>query len=81
MTLSAQGVVGTELAQVAQLTAQLVNLLLGYVRFNADYLTCCPQNASPKTIPLPAAVPVVTTYNVLDMDEAGAVQVCRDVYG
>ena len=60
---------------------QLVNLLLGYVRFNADYLTCCPQNASPKTIPLPAAVPVVTTYNVLDMDEAGAVQVCRDVYG
>ena len=60
---------------------QLANLLLGYTRFNADYLTCCPKNASPKTIPLPAAVPVIMTYNLVDMDEAGAVQVYRDVYG
>ena len=59
---------------------QLANLLLGYVHFNADYLTCCPKNASPKTIPLPAAVPVIMTYNVVDMDEAGTVQVHKDVY-
>ena len=52
-----------------------------YARFGADYLTCCPKNASPKTIPLPAAVPVIITYNLVDMDEAGAVQVYRDVYG
>lgn len=61
--------------------AQLANLLLGYARFGADYLTNCPINASPKTIPLPAAVPVIMTYNLVDMDEAGAVRVYRDVYG
>lgn len=60
---------------------QLANLLLGYTRFGADYLTCCPKNARPKTLPLPAAVPVIITYNVVDMDEAGAVQVYPDVYG
>ena len=60
---------------------QLANLLLGYRRFNADYLTCCPKNASPRTIPLPVAVPVIMTYNLVNMDEAGAVQMYRDVYG
>ncbi|GAB3643649.1 L,D-transpeptidase family protein [Spirosoma arcticum] len=61
--------------------AELANLLLGYTRFGADYLTCCPVNARPKTIPLPAAVPIIITYNLVDMDEAGAVQVYPDVYG
>ena len=61
--------------------AQLANLLLGYTRFGADYLTCCPANASPRTIPLPASVPVIITYSLVDMDEAGAVQVHKDAYG
>ncbi len=61
--------------------AELANLLLGHTRFKSDYLTNCPVNASPKTIPMPRAIPVIITYNVLDMDEFGAVQVYRDVYG
>lgn len=60
--------------------AELANLLLGYTRFKANYLTTCPIDASPKTIPFAQAIPVIMTYNVLDMDEAGAIQVYRDVY-
>ena len=60
---------------------ELANLLLGYTRLGADYLTSCPTNASPKTVVLPRPVPVIITYNVLDMDEAGAIQVYKDVYG
>lgn len=60
--------------------AELANLLLGYTRFKADYLTSCPKNASPKTVSLPTSVPVITTYNVLDIDEAGAIEVYPDVY-
>ncbi|SOD93405.1 L,D-transpeptidase family protein [Spirosoma fluviale] len=60
--------------------AELANLLLGYTRFKADYLTSCPKNARPKTVSLPASVPVITTYNVLDIDEAGAIQVYPNVY-
>ncbi|ADB39553.1 L,D-transpeptidase family protein [Spirosoma linguale] len=61
--------------------AELANLLLGYTRFSDDYLTSCPKNASPKTVQLPVSVPVITTYNVLDIDAAGAIQVYPDVYG
>ncbi|CAN5632728.1 hypothetical protein BH09BAC4_BH09BAC4_14090 [soil metagenome] len=60
---------------------ELANLLLGYNRFSKAYLTSCPKNARPQTVNLPKAVPVITTYNVLDLDEAGAVQVYKDVYG
>lgn len=60
---------------------ELANLLLGYNRFSQTYLTSCPKNATPKTVNLPRAIPVLVTYNVLDLDEAGAVQVYRDVYG
>ncbi|GAB2583827.1 L,D-transpeptidase family protein [Spirosoma areae] len=61
--------------------AELANLLLGYTRFGPDYLTKCPINARPKTIQLPVDVPVIITYSLVDMDEAGAVQVYQDVYG
>ena len=61
--------------------AELANLLLGYTRFSADYEISCLKKSSPKTFQLPTAVPVIVTYNVLDMDEAGTVQVYRDVYG
>lgn len=60
---------------------ELANLLLGYARFGADYLTCCPKDASPETVLMPKAVPVIMTYNVLDMDEQGVVQAYQDVYG
>ncbi|MBO0935417.1 L,D-transpeptidase family protein [Fibrella sp. HMF5335] len=60
--------------------AELANLLLGRARFGADYLNTCPVNASPKTLPLPRAVPVIITYNVLEMDADGAVRVYPDVY-
>lgn len=59
----------------------LANLLLGHNRFSKDFLTSCPKYASPQLVHLPKAVPVIITYNVVDMDEAGAVQVYRDVYG
>ena len=58
----------------------LANLLLGYVRFGADYLTSCAKNASPQTVLLPRKVPVIILYNVLDIDEAGAIRVYRDTY-
>ena len=59
---------------------QLANLLLGYARFGADYLTSCAKNASPKTVLLPEKVSVIILYNVLDIDEAGAIWVYRDKY-
>lgn len=61
--------------------AELANLLLGYTRFAPDYLSRCPVNASPKTVPMPKAIPVIITYNVLDIDELGAIQVYKDAYG
>ena len=59
---------------------QLANVLLGYDRFDADYLLSCAKNASPKTVLLPRKIPVIILYNVLDIDEAGAIQVYRDRY-
>ncbi|MBC7570211.1 MAG: L,D-transpeptidase family protein [Spirosoma sp.] len=61
--------------------AALANLLLGYVRFKPDYLTTCPVNAQPRTLPLPHPVPVLITYNIIDVDEQGGIQVYKDVYG
>jgi len=60
--------------------AELANRLLGYTRFQTGYLTSCPANAQPKPINLPRAVPLLITYNVLDIDEAGAIQVYPDAY-
>ena len=59
---------------------KLANLLLGYAYFGADYLTSCAKNARPKTVPLPKKVSVFVLYNVLDVDETGAIQVYRDGY-
>jgi len=59
---------------------RFANLLLGYARFGADYLTSCAKNASPKTVLLPRKVPVIILYNVLDIDEAGAIRVYRNGY-
>lgn len=57
---------------------ELANLLLGYTQFTPSYMTSmtsCPVNATPKTLPLPQIVPVIITYNVVDIDEEGAVRV------
>jgi hypothetical protein len=63
-----------------QKPTELANLLLGHAQFGADYLTRCLKEAKSKTVLLTHAVPVLVTYDVLDMDDAGAVQVYRDVY-
>ncbi|WP_020604887.1 L,D-transpeptidase family protein [Spirosoma spitsbergense] len=60
--------------------AELANLLLGQTRFATDYLTNCPINGSPKTVALPNRIPILITYSVLDIDDAGAIQVYRDIY-
>jgi murein L,D-transpeptidase YcbB/YkuD len=60
---------------------ELANLLLGQPRFKPSYLTTCPVNASPKTMTLPKAVPVMVVYNLVDIDEEGAIRVYKDVYG
>ena len=54
---------------------ELANLLLGYSRFAPSYMTSCPVDATPKTIPLLQVVPVIITYKVVDIDEEGAVRV------
>lgn len=61
--------------------ADLANLLLGYVRFRPDYLTTCPANPKPATLALPRPVPVLITYNLVDVDEQEGIQVYKDVYG
>lgn len=61
--------------------AELANLLLGYTRFGTDYESNCLKKSNPKTLRMPTDVPVIMTYNLVDMDEAGTVQVNRDVYG
>lgn len=60
--------------------AELANLLLGTSRFDAAFLVSCQKQANPKTIPLPRPIPIVVTYNALDIDEQGAIVVYRDVY-
>jgi murein L,D-transpeptidase YcbB/YkuD len=59
---------------------RLANVLLGYTRFGADYLTSCAKNTSPQTVLLPKKVPVIILYNVLDIDDTGAIRVYRDRY-
>ncbi|MBO0951801.1 L,D-transpeptidase family protein [Fibrella forsythiae] len=61
--------------------AELANLLLGQTRFSPSYLTSCPKNATPKTLTLRHPVPVIMLYNILDIDEEGAIRVYRDIYG
>ncbi|RYF78466.1 MAG: hypothetical protein EOO39_01370 [Cytophagaceae bacterium] len=60
---------------------ELANLLLGQPRFSPSYLTSCPKNASPKTLTLRHAVPVIVLYNILDIDDEGAIRVYKDIYG
>ncbi|QDK77493.1 L,D-transpeptidase family protein [Spirosoma sp. KCTC 42546] len=59
---------------------ELANLALGSSRFNPSFLTTCQKQNSPKTIHLPHPIPVIITYNLLDIDETGAIVVNRDVY-
>lgn len=59
----------------------LANLLLGYPHFEADYLVNRALNVSPQTIPLPRPVPIIVTYNRVDVDEAGIIRTYPNVYG
>ncbi|WP_019986622.1 L,D-transpeptidase family protein [Rudanella lutea] len=59
---------------------ELANELLGSNRFTPAYLNSCLKAKTPQTIRLPRPVPVFIIYNILDIDEAGAVRVYRDVY-
>ncbi|GAB2515462.1 L,D-transpeptidase family protein [Spirosoma aerophilum] len=59
---------------------ELANLVLGAPRFNASFLVSCQKQASPKTVSLPRPIPVIIAYNVLDIDETGAIAVYKDVY-
>jgi murein L,D-transpeptidase YcbB/YkuD len=59
---------------------ELANALLGYARFSPTYMTSCAKEATPQTIRLPKAVPVLVIYNILDIDDDGAVRVYKDVY-
>ncbi|MVM39396.1 L,D-transpeptidase family protein [Spirosoma sp. HMF3257] len=59
---------------------ELANLVLGYSRFEPSFLTTCQKQNNPRTIRLPKPIPVIITYNVLDIDETGAIVVYKDVY-
>ncbi|GAB3742046.1 hypothetical protein GCM10028816_51280 [Spirosoma lituiforme] len=59
---------------------RLANVLLGYAHFEADYLTKCTKKAKPQTVLLPKKIPVIILYNILDIDDAGAIRVYRDSY-
>lgn len=59
---------------------ELANILLGYDRFDDNYLETCPIDAVPESLLLPRAVPVLVVYNVLDLDEAKVLRVYKDVY-
>lgn len=58
----------------------LANQLMGYPRFDSSFLTSCQKQVSPKTLHLPKPIPVIITYNLLDIDETGTIVVFRDVY-
>jgi len=59
---------------------ELANLVLGTNRFDASFLNRCQKQNSPKIITLPHPIPVIVSYNLLDIDDAGAIRVYRDVY-
>ncbi|WP_080059141.1 L,D-transpeptidase family protein [Spirosoma aerolatum] len=60
---------------------ELANLMLGKPRFAPSFLTTCQKQAQPKTIAIPKPIPVIVTYNLLDIDDQGAILVYKDVYG
>lgn len=60
---------------------ELANIVLGKPRFTASFLTTCQKQAQPKPIAIPQPIPVIVTYNLLDIDEQGAIVVYKDVYG
>jgi hypothetical protein len=59
---------------------ELANLVLDANRFNASFLVSCQKQATPKTLSIPRPIPVIIAYNVLDIDETGAIVVYKDVY-
>ncbi len=59
---------------------ELANILLGYARFEPNYMETCPINAKPQFLSLPRPVPALMVYNILDFDEVGVLQAYRDVY-
>ncbi|MPR31858.1 L,D-transpeptidase family protein [Salmonirosea aquatica] len=59
---------------------ELANILLGYEHFDDNYMETCPIDASPQSLILPRAIPVLVVYNVLDLDEAKVLRVYKDVY-
>ncbi len=59
---------------------ELANILLDSNRFDDRYLDSCPVDAKPQSLLLPEPIPVLVVYNVLDLDEAGILQVYKDVY-
>ncbi|GAB4049807.1 L,D-transpeptidase family protein [Spirosoma litoris] len=59
---------------------ELANLLLGTSRFDKSFLTSCQKQVNPKTLWLPHPIPVIVVYNLLDIDESGAIVVNKDVY-
>ncbi|GAB4030246.1 L,D-transpeptidase family protein [Spirosoma gilvum] len=60
---------------------ELANLALGKPRFDSTFLTTCSKKATPRTVAIPQPIPVIVTYNLLDIDEQGAIVVYKDVYG
>ncbi len=59
---------------------ELANILLGYTRFEPNYMETCPVDARPQYLLLPRPVPALMVYNILDFDEVGVLQVYKDVY-
>lgn len=59
---------------------ELANILLGYTRFEPNYMETCPIDAKPQFLKLPKPIPVLLVYNILDFDEVGVLQVYKDIY-
>jgi len=59
---------------------ELANILLGYRRFNDQYMDTCPIDAQPQSLLLPRVVPLLVVYMIVDLDEAGVLQVYKDLY-
>lgn len=59
---------------------ELANILLGYTHFDDSYMDTCPIDASPQSLLLPKAVPLLVVYKLLDVDEEGVLRVYKDIY-
>lgn len=59
---------------------ELANILLGYTRFEPNYMETCPIDAKPQSLLLSRSVPALMVYNILDFDEVGVLQAYKDVY-